>query len=166
MTKEVGTLIEIGARVGDVVGIHGEKYKVRGYDNRISRSWTLERDNGDTFKQYGEESDWSIIRRANQPFNTLTAEEKGELMLSNHEGKIIEMSIDGGETWERSYTPQWIGAACYRVKADEVKEVVMTGIVGDYIGFDNAHDWSGTHRITFNLVNGKPDCASVKMEEL
>lgn len=165
--RKVGTLRQIGARVGDVVGIHSEKYKVREYDNSISRSWTLECDNGVTFKQYGEDQDWRIIRRAARQFNTLTAEEKGDLIMAHVDEKIIEVSLDGGATWERCYTPLWVGSACYRVKPDVTERVSIrssypfAGWVSEEYG--NIDD---THRITFQTVNGKPDCNSIRMEEL
>lgn len=172
MTKEVGTLREIGARVGDVVELmtkgtfrgEGSTYIIK--DNVHGETWAEHEDGGIVTIQE-EKWEFKIIRRAASPFNTLTAEEKGALLLANLEGKIIEMSIDGGETWERSYTPQWIGAACYLVKEDEVKEVTVYGIVvADNGEFGARRNSADTHRITFNLVNGKPDCASVKMEDI
>lgn len=165
MTKTVGTLREIGARVGDVVEYvaDGGKYKVKKIGILKSMQSGLDIEYMGFWDSTGTK--FRIITRASRPFNTLTAEEKGELLLANHEGKIIEMSIDGGETWERSYTPQWIGSACYRVKEDEVKEVVIYSMSDLTTWLDKEYGLD-THRITFNLVNGKPDCASVKMEEI
>lgn len=171
MTKEVGTLREIGARMGDIVELIA--LNVEEYQDDVGTHWTVN-NNCDAENYSGEivyaKNDkrigrmWRIIRRASHPFNTLTAEEKGAFLLANHEGKIIEMSLDG-VNWERSYTPQWIGSACYRVKADEVKEVVIYSMSDLTTWLDKEYGLD-THRITFNLVNGKPDCASVKMEEI
>src|SRR5690606_3640428 len=98
----------------------------------------------------------------------LTREEKAYLIMAHVDEKIIEMSLDGGATWERSYTPLWIGGACYRVKADEVKEVrLLTGEAYNWISEPEENcGTQNTHRITFQTVNGKPDCNSIRMEEL
>lgn len=45
-----------------------------------------------------------------------------------------------------------------------VKEVVMYG--GDYDTWTERRLGSDTHKITFNLVDGEPDCTSIKMEKL
>lgn len=169
--REVGTLREIGARVGDVVEL-----MTPGTFRGLGAVYTIVSSGRETFAQHDDGGivpilydEWvfRIVSRAAQPFNTLTAEEKGALMLANHEGKIIEMSLDGGLTWERSYTPLWIGGACYRVRADVTEWVSIrssypfAGWVSEEYG--NIDD---THRITFQTVNGKPDCNSIRMEEL
>lgn len=168
--REVGTLREIGARVGDVVvfGNGPIKYLILAIKTRDATiRWT--RHDGSTV-ELDESLDigayYRVISRAFRPFQDLTREEKSDLIMAHVDEKIIEMSIDG-VNWERSYTPQWIGAACYRVKADVIGRVNIrssypfAGWVSEEYG--NIDD---THRITFQTVNGKPDCNSIRMEEL
>lgn len=101
------------------------------------------------------------------PFKDMIREEKADLIMAHVDEKIIEVSFDGGATWDRSYTPLWVGSACYRVKQDVTERVSIrssypfAGWVSEEYG--NIDD---THRITFQTVNGKPDCNSIRMEEL
>jgi hypothetical protein len=53
----------------------------------------------------------------------------------------------------------------YRVKPAPIRETVtLIGNVNS--GFDYSGWTTNTHRIQFDLIDGKPDCASIKMEPL
>lgn len=91
----------------------------------------------------------------------LTDEQKGKLLLAHHEGKVIEyFTLAGG--WRECPTPHWSGNYCYRVKLPEPEPVVKEV----FFCWDSA--WSnligGPFQISFNIVDGVPDCSSVKME--
>lgn len=90
----------------------------------------------------------------------MTPEEKGALLLAYHEGKVIEFLS--------RMTGKWGKPAPKPV----VKEVVMYGKVGEANNSSN-YFWNGcdkqdtdTHKITFNIVEGVPDCNSIRMEKL
>lgn len=99
----------------------------------------------------------------------MTPAEKGALLLAHHEGKAIE--AHDGEGWYRGgdYI-SWSNTVAYRVKPEaKVETVRLNG------GNERQGIWAfragtalmgDTHRITFNLIDGKPDVASIKMEEL
>jgi len=99
----------------------------------------------------------------------MTDEEKGALLLAHHEGKVIEWNGTSAKTGE------WTGwEACdddclwdgdfdgegfaYRIKPEPVREVERVTIVNA----DNMKIGYGT----IETVDGKPDCASIKMERL
>lgn len=104
----------------------------------------------------------------------MTPEEKGALLLAYHEGKVIEWCYGltfrmSGSSDKRGMEPCWNPEYYYRVKPKPVvTEVVMIG------GFDHRDSWGfgegqlnpDTHKITFNLVDGEPDCDSIKMIKL
>lgn len=95
----------------------------------------------------------------------MTQEEKGALLLAHHEGKAIELFISKGSWMECS--PFWTDDVAYRVKPEPVRETVTIYAGSPDLGlFRHDRDIHDTHRITFDLIDGVPDCASVKMEEL
>lgn len=110
----------------------------------------------------------------------MTACEKGALLLAYHEKKVIEYR----STWDDNWYSATKGGGLtlgwhddnyyYRVKPEPVvTEVVRYGQV-----CDGVEPWGGgfaysmvqgrkdTHKITFNLVYGVPDCNSIKMIKL
>ena len=100
----------------------------------------------------------------------MTPEEKGALLLAHHEGKVIEYAEpDYPKDWLVDYyfDPEKEPTLCYRVRPEPKRETVT--LYGQqvtnphYNPHQCRHD---THRITFDLIDGKPDCASIKMEEL
>ena len=97
----------------------------------------------------------------------MTPEEKGALLLARHEGKVIEGFWDG--CWEECDEVHKFAFArfvAYRVKPEPVVEtvVIYTGNVnGEWAPYEDLDD---THRITFDLIDGKPDCNSIKMKEI
>jgi hypothetical protein len=65
----------------------------------------------------------------------------------------------------RAANPAWTPQRAYRVKPAPIRENV-TLIGNPECGFDYSGWTANTHRIQFDLIDGKPDCASIKMEEL
>lgn len=90
--------------------------------------------------------------------------EKGALLLAHHDGKSIQNWTNG---WRDCY-PIWDVNNAYRVKPEPTVEAVTlfgkTDKHGGWIFWSVLAD--ETHKITFNLIDGKPDCASIKMEAL
>ena len=104
----------------------------------------------------------------------MTPEEKGALLLAAHEGKKIEWSDTAGsnmwcESWWRRCGVSAVGKFpeyAYRVRPGPVVVTVTRyGSPQDSWGFTGSVCSRDTHVITFNLVDGKPDCNSIKMEE-
>lgn len=104
----------------------------------------------------------------------MTPEEKGALLLAHHEGKEIQYyeRAHGYEGWEDCGLHPWNDDGSYRVKPKSKVELVsIHGYQGLYVGkptfwFGPSETSEDTHRITFNLVDGVPDCSSIKMEKL
>lgn len=100
----------------------------------------------------------------------MTPEEKGALMLAHHEGKKIECCAPNFK-WFPIEAPAWVSHLRYRVKPEPKREVVE---VHGSIDFDSdglPHffqfpEQNQTHRIAFDLVDGEPDCDSIRMEKL
>lgn len=103
----------------------------------------------------------------------MTDAEKGALLLAHHENREIEF-LDDFDEW-KTESPNWVSHTAYRVKPQPVFSTVTL-----YGGFDGGafeyfdiiksvnktYEQDDTHRITFNLVDGEPDCASIKMEKI
>jgi len=111
-------------------------------------------------------TNWHLISRASDTpklWRDMTPEEKGALLLAHHEGKVIEFCNDG--EWDEANTPAWHPDFAYRVSPEpKVETVILYG--GDHSSWVSYIRDGDSHRITFNLIDGKPDCDSVKMEEL
>lgn len=109
----------------------------------------------------------------------MTPEEKGALLLAYHEGKVIEWCYGfcepspfrvNGSSDKGGMEPCWDPKCYYRVKPElVVTEVVINGgATAGVWGFDSILSpcVEDTHKITFNLVDGEPDCNSIKMMKL
>ena len=96
----------------------------------------------------------------------MAPEEKGALLLAHHDGKVIEAWMYK-EKW-LALEPEWIDDIAYRIKPEPKVEVVV--LENDRNGGRSFYEDSGTHksthRITFNLIDGEPDCDSIKMEKV
>jgi len=95
----------------------------------------------------------------------MTPEEKGALLLARHEGKVIQRSYGGA--WE-TVDALFFNQLAYRIKPEPKRETVtMTGykVNGWYFAKKNSQALD-THRITFDTINGEPDCATIRMERL
>jgi hypothetical protein len=85
--------------------------------------------------------------------------------MKAHGGPWEYMPYDEG--WRDIAGPAWHTGVAYRVKPAPIRETVTL-----YAGAK--HEWQptwdampgDTHKITFDLIDGKPDCASIKMEPL
>lgn len=162
---EVGTLGELGLEPGDIVECvtcpeFGGEWTCGKQYEMTNSGLTCDRNP----PQMSSVSKFRIISRATPKlWRDMTPEEKGALLLAAHEGKVIECLQVNGEWYE--VKAGWNHKAAYRIKTEPKVETVtvhyqknaatIMPVSGGY-----------THHITFNTIDGKPDCASVKMEEL
>jgi hypothetical protein len=95
----------------------------------------------------------------------MTPEEKGALLLAQHEGKVIEWCPDG--YWTKACALQ--DPYRYRIKPEPRRETVtlLTAAYYSWVA-DPEHNCGerNTHRIIFDVIDGEPDCASVHMEKI
>ena len=98
-------------------------------------------------------------------WSDMTPEAKGALLLAHHEGNVIEKNnIRHG--WI-SYQGLFCDNEAYRIKPEPKVETVVFLMHCDSIIPFIARDMSNpSHSITFNLIDGKPNTASIKMEEI
>lgn len=100
----------------------------------------------------------------------MTPKEKGALMLAHHEGKVIELYDPTVGGWVVCTRPTWAKLIAYRVKPEPVRETVQIltdGTAAELCDFFKLPEISKpTHRITFDMIDGEPDCNSIKMEKL
>ena len=100
-------------------------------------------------------------------WRNMTREEKGAILLARHEGKEIETFHYG--KWIKTDPYFYSDFQAYRVKPEPKLETMTLG--GEYAKgmgwiFGSIHPLDVTHRITFDLIDGKPDCDSIKMEKI
>jgi len=165
------TLKELNVQPGDVVYYH---YAALGRGgNRVFRSYLPDGNGIDSEGDHmaAEAPYWHLVSRAvDTPklWRDMTPEEKGALLLAHHEGKVIEF-CNGGEWYEPSPC-RWHPGNAYRVHPEpKVEAVIVYGSqssINDNFHFGPDFNSDDTHRITFNLIDGEPDCDSVKMEDL
>ena len=167
---DVGTLEELGVEVGDVVEcVNGPLF---GGESTVGKRYTMTEKglpcdrNG---PQCSSVSTFRIISRANPKpklWRDMTPEEKGALLLAAHEGKVIEVWFPIACQWR--VVVHKVGTFeydAYRIKPQpKVETVTLYGRpdvqwVLERCKYD-------THCITFQTIDGKPDCASIKMEEI
>lgn len=113
------------------------------------------------------------IYSLDKPFGWL--DEATQKALKDHYydgGKLEIYTADGWVTRSKGdgCGVGWYKALIHRaVKKPEVVEVVMWGVADENRwGFDNLDEPAegDTHKITFNIVDGVPDCNSIRMEKL
>ena len=164
-----GTLKELNVKPGDVIEC---------VDNVKFHWWTVGKEyvvldcgtpadnDGDTYEAFKNPQPAVVFRivsraseaRADTPklWRDMTPEEKGALLLAHHEGKVIEYCFCGDSDWQPIASPSFTPTHAYRVKPEPVVETVALcwkkGLAMGQIG-------------TIDLVDGKPDCNSIKMEE-
>lgn len=167
--KNVGTLKELDVKPGDVV-----EYIPKCDSYTIAENERIIFEDGKTLRYWAWNtcSDWRIISRASDNpklWRDMTPEEKGSLLLAAHEGKVIE---GRNETWDDDCwmtipKPSWNESSAYRVRPEpKVETVTIYGSPSKHVQWCLEQCGLDTHRITFNTINGKPDCASIKMEAL
>jgi hypothetical protein len=112
-------------------------------------------------------AEWTEEPAAPKLWRDMTPEEKGALLLAHHEGKVVECWNSG--KWEPKGHGGWGKENAYRIRPEPKRETVMLHgrqAEKDW-SFGNGEAWpADTHRITFDLIDGEPDCASVKMERI
>lgn len=109
-------------------------------------------------------SNWRIVSRAPREetpklWRDMTPEEKGALLLAHHEGKEIESNDRIGGEWIKVERPSWFDHLYYRVRQEPKRETMTL-----YYKIPN----SGIIKKigTIDLIDGKPDKDSIKMDEL
>lgn len=177
---EVGTLKELDVKPGDVVEcVRGALHALTGCKYTLNENCGIK-------GFYGWQvncSQFRIVSRASDTpkiWRDMTDEEKGALLLAHHEGRVIERHVgkldeENGalfpaDEWRFVFRPVWHEDISYRVKPEPVREVI--NLYGAY-RYGNVNSWSfigrgddATHYITFETVNGKPDCSTINIEEL
>lgn len=96
----------------------------------------------------------------------MTSEEKGSLLLAYHEGKTIEYYNSFDHSWVVTHAPLFCDGNKHRVKPEpKVETTTLNGsTTGKFWGSPSIK--SDTHKITFDTIDGEPDCSSVKMEKI
>lgn len=168
--EEVGTLAELGVKVGDVVASEATNWDSVTIERPVTNG--LYSDGGWYTEECGilcGSDEIRIISRADNATPTpktwgeMTDAEKGALLLAHHEGDVIEYGYGGGEfLCAKSNDGKWVESYTYRIKPEPKRETVILGW-SDELGVGNGMADDDTHRITFNTIDGKPDCGSVKM---
>ena len=171
MTKEIGTLKELNVKPGDVVeSMSGTEIWPRGLQTFTEEGWVFDGE-GDSWGPnakiglYPMSATFRIVSRASEViadtpklWKDMTPEEKGALLLAEHEGKVIEYGYNGSDFCRvKPNDGKWVDGYNYRVKPEPVVEE------NEIRHYNERYGW---YRITFDLVDGKPDCNSVKMESL
>lgn len=95
----------------------------------------------------------------------MTPEEKGVLLLAHHEGKVIEWLI-GQWGVDSDFDPKEYPGVAYRVRPEPKVTEIVQFWERDRNNSHSIRRDGDTHRITFNLIDGEPDCDSIKMEKL
>ena len=102
-----------------------------------------------------------------KPWGMLTPEEKGALLLAQHEGKVIERRDRFGKTWSAGIW-NFKDANIYRVRPEPERETVwVSGMVfphGRWV-FGSLNQ-AETHIIKFDTLDGEPVCDSIRMEKI
>ena len=107
----------------------------------------------------------------------MSPEEKGALLLAEHEGKVIEMF---GHAYPDMWFPRrqagWFDDLAYRIKPEPKREMVEAKLCIDAHGTslhmrpdyrDNYYcDDPFYFTLTFDTIDGKPDPSSIKIEEV
>lgn len=97
----------------------------------------------------------------------MTPEEKGALLLAHHEWKVIETQLSNPTRWIPVKDPSWSKSSIYRVKPEPKRETVTL------YGKSHGECWAfgygsvkATYHLTFDMIDGEPDCNSVEMERI
>jgi len=168
------TFAELGYNVGDTVRCvddGGRRFYVTGGKYVLESSGGL----GPTIKvdHNGYSASWELVSRAGSPdttddgyliWNDMTPEAQGSLLLSEHNGAIIQFFCL--DEWILDSDPNWWYARKYRVKP-AAPVVVTHEIYGRHErNWNWVRDSLDTHTITYNTLDGVVDCSSVVMTKI
>lgn len=180
----VGTLSELGVQVGDVVRCVSDShlfdgdftcFGICGSESPFAGEYRLRGDAYGSGIFNGLDGVWKVVSRANETkeeeameyltWDQMTSEEKGSLLLDSHEGKIIEYYSNLTCSWTVAPNPLFSSGNMYRVKPEPKVETIT--LYGNPPIFGSGPQIkSDTHKITFDTLDGEPDCNSVKMEKI
>lgn len=167
--KDVSTLKDLDVKPGDVVEWPGIcEYVVQ--DDGVTVVCTeTGRELKDGINYCGAK--FRIISRASDKpklWRDMTDAEKGALLLAAHDGRVIEYYSHYVPKWDVcSGKPIWSDGYAYRIKPElKVEAIMIYGSPSKHVQWCLEQCGLDTHRITFNIIDGKPDCASIKMEAL
>lgn len=117
-----------------------------------------------TYEPYVKETPMAQTTQEPKLWKDMTPEEKGALLLADHEGKAIE-AWAYGDKW-LVLVPEWDKHTAYRVKPEPVVETVTL------YGFNSYGHWifgrkeqEDTHKITLTIRDGVVDPIA-QVEEL
>jgi len=107
----------------------------------------------------------------------MSPEEKGALLLAEHEGEAIEaFGVKVPDEWRRDVYPTWEAYVAYRIKPEPKRETVTAKLCIDADGTSLHMETSYSDHeygeedfrfvLTFDTIDGKLDPASIKIEEL
>jgi hypothetical protein len=170
LKMEGSTLKELNVQPGDVVqfGTDNEKYQIAYHNGMLCAM------DGCFVVRVVDKSvarKWCIVSRAPETpklWRDMTDSEKGALLLAQHEGKVIEC--------EQRPSGVWLAIAYCGFNDDDSSYRVRPEPKRDTVTLYGRNTWNAhynkdrapldTHRITFDLIDGHPDTASIKMEAL
>ena len=176
--SEVGTFEELDLKPGDVVKNLGSGHL---YIQNGSY-WTIVDAKDFTGRSGAWSSDhkgiplsksniWCVVSRAtdatknDEPklWRDMTREEKVAILLAALDGEVIE--FHDGNDWfiDDDFDPKNSPHIAYRIKPEPKRETVALhgGFREGFFTFESPND---TYRITIDLIDGKPDMSSIKME--
>jgi hypothetical protein len=99
-----------------------------------------------------------VSRAAPTLWKDITAEEKGALLMAWHNCGEVEYWSTWWGAWKPLCDAVFRNDTAYRVRPEPTVERVLRA---QY--FRDDYGW---YEIWFNLIDGEPDCSSVKMEKV
>jgi hypothetical protein len=146
---------------GVFAAIHFDKRE--SVEHRADGSCHIRGDDYDIVAEWSDDTDGESPKL----WRDMTDAEKGALLLAHYEGKVIDVWHADTGSFGRPLNPALPFRAwhAYRVRPEPKRETVTLWWEGGCIGSREYYD-DATHRITFDRIDGEPDCDSVKMERL
>ena len=101
----------------------------------------------------------------------MTRLEQGEILVDDHNGLPIEAFVHSDFWEEKKNCFPYFPNKSYRTRKEPVRETVtLRGWINDkldcYFDADDTNNAIKSHRITFDTIDGKPDCNSIVMEAI